>query len=175
MSVHVRAKSCSSSCENSVHLERNTQFKLNWWRVFAEPRSLPIGENVQFMTEIAKIKSRLDFAAVAFGTCGVGFIPLAPGTFGSLVGVLIYLAAAWTEAEIGARLSAAGWDLVQVTAWFGALNLLAFLLFCVWFRVGLVWKRDVRLRPRGGQRRTRVTPIGAAQTTPAWTSALYFS
>jgi phosphatidylglycerophosphatase A len=36
-------------------------------------------------------RSPLDFLALAVATYGVGFIPLAPGTWGSLVGVGIYL------------------------------------------------------------------------------------
>lgn len=37
-------------------------------------------------------KSPTDIAAVALATCGVGFIPVAPGTWGSAVGVALYLA-----------------------------------------------------------------------------------
>src|ERR1044072_1802138 len=33
-----------------------------------------------------------DYAALAIATCGVGLIPVAPGTWGSGVGVLLYLA-----------------------------------------------------------------------------------
>jgi phosphatidylglycerophosphatase A len=33
-----------------------------------------------------------DYLAVALATCGVGFIPVAPGTWGSAVGVGVYLA-----------------------------------------------------------------------------------
>ena len=32
-----------------------------------------------------------DYLALAIGTCGVGLIPLAPGTWGSLVGVGLFL------------------------------------------------------------------------------------
>ena len=32
-----------------------------------------------------------DYVALAIATCGVGFIPVAPGTFGSLVGLGIFL------------------------------------------------------------------------------------
>src|SRR5678816_735343 len=32
-----------------------------------------------------------DYLALSIGTCGVGYLPLAPGTFGSLVGVGIFL------------------------------------------------------------------------------------
>ncbi len=33
-----------------------------------------------------------DYFALALATCGVGYIPLAPGTWGSLVGIGVYLA-----------------------------------------------------------------------------------
>lgn len=32
-----------------------------------------------------------DYLALAIGTCGVGYLPLAPGTWGSLVGITIYV------------------------------------------------------------------------------------
>ena len=35
-------------------------------------------------------KRGLDYLALAIATCGVGYIPLAPGTFGSLVGVALF-------------------------------------------------------------------------------------
>jgi phosphatidylglycerophosphatase A len=36
-------------------------------------------------------RSATDYLALAVATCGVGYLPLAPGTWGSLVGVGIYL------------------------------------------------------------------------------------
>lgn len=35
---------------------------------------------------------KTDYLALAIATCGVGYLPLAPGTFGSLVGVAIFWA-----------------------------------------------------------------------------------
>src|SRR5256714_4074760 len=40
----------------------------------------------------ARCRSAGDYIALALATCGVGLIPLAPGTWGSAVGVLVYLA-----------------------------------------------------------------------------------
>ena len=37
------------------------------------------------------VRGPLDYLALAIATFGVGFIPIAPGTWGSLVGVGIYL------------------------------------------------------------------------------------
>ena len=39
----------------------------------------------------ARTRSPLDYAALAIATFGVGYLPLIPGTFGSMVGVAIFL------------------------------------------------------------------------------------
>src|SRR3954468_6681744 len=39
-----------------------------------------------------------DYFALAVTTFGVGYLPLAPGTWGSIVGVLIYLGAGFVDA-----------------------------------------------------------------------------
>ena len=48
-----------------------------------------------------------DYLALAIATCGVGYLPLAPGTWGSLVGVGVYILARGAAMEfffeIGAR------------------------------------------------------------------------
>lgn len=41
-----------------------------------------------------------DYLALAIATVGVGYLPLAPGTWGSMVGVLIYLGFEWLLALI---------------------------------------------------------------------------
>lgn len=38
-----------------------------------------------------RTRSPLDYAALAIATFGVGYLPLIPGTFGSMVGVVIFL------------------------------------------------------------------------------------
>lgn len=40
---------------------------------------------------LKRSKTAGDYVALAVATCGVGFIPIAPGTWGSAVGVAIYL------------------------------------------------------------------------------------
>ena len=40
----------------------------------------------------ASIRGYKDYLALAIATCGVGYAPVAPGTFGSLVGVAIFWA-----------------------------------------------------------------------------------
>ena len=48
----------------------------------------------------------LDYLALALATFGVGYLPIAPGTLGSMVGVLIFLAAR----RLSRRLAAAQSD-----------------------------------------------------------------
>jgi phosphatidylglycerophosphatase A len=44
-----------------------------------------------FIGRASRRRSVSDYVALAIATCGVGFIPLAPGTWGSAFGVCIYL------------------------------------------------------------------------------------
>jgi phosphatidylglycerophosphatase A len=76
-------------------------------------------------------KTPLDYFSLVVTTFGVGYLPLAPGTWGSMVGVIIYLAIAWAEASVGINLLERGWNLVQISAWFHTVNLIVFLLFCL--------------------------------------------
>jgi phosphatidylglycerophosphatase A len=80
--------------------------------------------------EIEK-KTFLDYFSLAVTTFGVGYLPLAPGTFGSAVGVLIYLGARQIEAVSSVYFSARGWQEAQITAWLHAVNAFLFLLFCL--------------------------------------------
>ncbi len=43
-----------------------------------------------------------DYVALAIATCGVGYLPLAPGTWGSIVGLVLYyyLREAYVEVKI---------------------------------------------------------------------------
>ena len=52
-----------------------------------------------------------NYLALAFATWGVGYAPLAPGTFGSMVGVGIYLLARLASAKVFEYGSAKGWNL----------------------------------------------------------------
>ena len=57
-------------------------------------------------TEIApRIRRTVgDYFALAIATCGVGYFPIAPGTLGSIVGVLIYLLLRFYNEKIVAML-----------------------------------------------------------------------
>lgn len=72
-------------------------------------------------------KTFLDCLSVALATFGVGFIPLAPGTFGSAVGVLIFLFI--RQFEIKYFLNNLTSE--QSTAWIYAVNAVLLLAFCL--------------------------------------------
>ena len=76
-------------------------------------------------------KTFLDYFALAVTTWGVGYLPLAPGTWGSMVGVLIYLVFGWLEDSLSADFVAKDWNEAQIKAWIHAGNLFVFLLFCL--------------------------------------------
>lgn len=72
-----------------------------------------------------------DHTAIALTTFGVGFIPIAPGTWGSAVGVVIYVLFAYFEMSALRIFIPQGWNEIQVTAWVHAVNMFLFLLFCL--------------------------------------------
>ncbi|HVG29714.1 MAG TPA: phosphatidylglycerophosphatase A [Pyrinomonadaceae bacterium] len=57
-----------------------------------------------------------DYVALALATCGVGLLPFAPGTWGSLVGVGLYLLARAASAGVFARAAGTGWGAAQFEA-----------------------------------------------------------
>ncbi len=72
-----------------------------------------------------------DYAALALTTFGVGYLPLAPGTWGSMVGVAIYLAVRYVENSLNLNLASQNWNETQISALFAAINLLVFIAFCL--------------------------------------------
>lgn len=86
-------------------------------------------ENLQSERREIKKKAFLDYFALAVTTFGVGYLPLAPGTWGSAVGVGLYLLFARIESGVSADFISKGWTEAQITAWIHAGNLLIFLIF----------------------------------------------
>lgn len=76
-------------------------------------------------------KTFFDYFTLAISTCGVGYLPLAPGTFGSIVGVIIYLWMIILEAQAAVFLIKRGFDTASINAWFWVFNLVLLLLFCL--------------------------------------------
>lgn len=80
--------------------------------------------------EKLKDKTALDYFSLAVTTFGVGYLPLMPGTYGSAVGVAVYLFFAYLEKSAYSRFGLGGDD-EHITAWLHAFNLILFLLFCL--------------------------------------------
>ena len=72
-----------------------------------------------------------DYLALAITTFGVGYLPLAPGTWGSMVGIAIYLFFAWIDVSFSQTFASRGITDVGATAWIHAINLTLFLVFCL--------------------------------------------
>lgn len=86
-------------------------------------------ENSQIEQQERKKKNLLDYFSLAITTFGVGYLPLAPGTWGSAVGVGLYLLFAWIESTASANFGSKGWTEAQITSWIHAGNLFIFLVF----------------------------------------------
>jgi phosphatidylglycerophosphatase A len=77
-------------------------------------------------------KNILDKLSLAITTFGVGYIPLAPGTWGSAVGVGIYLLIRHFELNtIPTLLLSRGLSIEQISVWQGEINTILFILFCL--------------------------------------------
>ena len=64
----------------------------------------------------------IDYIALALTTWGVGYLPLMPGTFGSMVGVAIYFGVVWFDVLAGFRFFTVGYTAEQVSALVWASN-----------------------------------------------------
>lgn len=88
-------------------------------------------EKIELAKEKAERKGFRDYFSLAITTFGVGYIPIAPGTWGSIVGVLIYLFFDGIESGTRFIFSSDGWTKDQIYAWLHSINLVLFLLFCL--------------------------------------------
>ncbi len=95
------------------------------------------------MPQTTEKKSFLDKFSLAISTCGVGYLPLAPGTWGSLVGVAIYLAYRIFNSNARIYLLDSNWVFQQYTAFLYAFTSIFLAVICL---VG-IWAsaRSVRL------------------------------
>jgi phosphatidylglycerophosphatase A len=81
------------------------------------------------MTDSRKPRGPLDYIALALTTFGVGYIPGAPGTYGSIVGVGIYLFIGTHLTEAAEHGLRAGTNVGHITSFHFALVAVALLLF----------------------------------------------
>lgn len=86
-------------------------------------------EKAKLAKEKIEKKTLKDYFSLVITTFGVGYLPIAPGTWGSMVGVVIYLAFAWVEASAPIKL--VGWNEPQISAWIHSINAVLFLAFCL--------------------------------------------
>ena len=90
-----------------------------------------VAEAQKLAREKTEAKSFFDYFALAVTTFGVGYLPLAPGTYGSAVGVLIYLIFRRIEASSVSAFTSQGWQEAQIAAWIHVFIAFLFLLFCL--------------------------------------------
>jgi phosphatidylglycerophosphatase A len=72
-----------------------------------------------------------DYFALAMTTVGVGYLPLAPGTWGSMVGVAIYVFFNWFETNAILHSAASGHSLQHAQAFHWALNSVLLTAYCL--------------------------------------------
>jgi phosphatidylglycerophosphatase A len=80
-------------------------------------------------------RSAGDRVALAVATCGVGFLPVAPGTWGSLVGVGLFLAANAAGGAVYHAAGARGWSPLPISA----LHTTLVLLLLIGLTVAGIW------------------------------------
>lgn len=103
--------------------------------VLSNPANLASSATMKKTVEKRKPRGLADYIALALTTWGVGYGPLAPGTWGSLVGVSLYLYVSMFETSRSAYETAMGMrtDLIGPGLWaLNAVLLLIFVLVGIW-------------------------------------------
>lgn len=88
-----------------------------------------------FIERAPRRRTARDYLALAIATCGVGFAPIAPGTWGSAVGVGVYLLTQRASVEVFAWAAARGVSLPPLEAFrttFELLMIIAVTLAGTW-------------------------------------------
>jgi phosphatidylglycerophosphatase A len=83
----------------------------------------PVSATGALITRTSSKRSTDDYLALALSTWGVGYIPLAPGTFGSAVGVGIYLLHREAYDRLYAFAATHGWNVQSLESFRVALML----------------------------------------------------
>lgn len=86
-------------------------------------------EKAKLAETIVEKKTFKDYFALVITTFGVGYMPIASGTWGSMVGVLIYIFFAWIEAFAPSLFP--NYNQLQITASLHSLNAILFLGLCL--------------------------------------------
>lgn len=88
-----------------------------------------------FIERAPRSRSAGDYVALAVATCGVGYLPVAPGTWGSLVGVGLYLAANAASGAIYHEIAGRGWEQPPIAA----LHTTVILLLLIGLTIAGIW------------------------------------
>ncbi|MEO6052105.1 MAG: phosphatidylglycerophosphatase A [Pyrinomonadaceae bacterium] len=72
-----------------------------------------------------------DYLSLAITTFGVGFIPGAPGTYGSAVGVALYTGISWVETNGAVHGVSLGIPIEKINAIHWAVNAILLTIFCI--------------------------------------------
>lgn len=82
-----------------------------------------------------RVRTAHDSLALAIATCGVGYLPIAPGTWGSVIGVAIYLVFRMASPGILSGAESLGWSPTPLEAFrttFILLILIALTIIGIW-------------------------------------------
>ncbi|MGH9900253.1 MAG: phosphatidylglycerophosphatase A family protein [Pyrinomonadaceae bacterium] len=88
-----------------------------------------------FLARAPRKKTARDRLALAVATCGVGYLPVAPGTWGSAVGVGVYLLSRAASNDLLAFAAARGWGvpaLESLRTTFELVMLIAIIIAGIW-------------------------------------------
>lgn len=91
---------------------------------------MEIKENRKLRKNLSRRRSWLDYVSLGIATVGVGYIPFAPGTWGSGVGVLIYLVVRQFESELLQNFIQKGFHVTVVYIWLYIVNGVLLFLLC---------------------------------------------
>ncbi len=95
----------------------------------------PPGVTRAFVAPPGRQRSGRDTLALAIATCGVGYMPLAPGTWGSAVGVGVYLFLRAASDEVFTFATQRGWSLPPLEAFrttFELVMLIGIIIVGIW-------------------------------------------
>jgi phosphatidylglycerophosphatase A len=89
----------------------------------------PIVTTGGLIARAPRTRTPRDYVALLIATCGVGYLPLAPGTWGSAVGVGVYLLLHKASALVYAFAGQHGWHFPTLEGFHVSLILLAIIAF----------------------------------------------
>lgn len=90
-----------------------------------------VAETRAFVARPSRQRTLVDYFALAVATCGIGYLPVAPGTWGSAVGVGLYLLFRATGAQFFVYATSRGWSITALESVRSAFVLIALLVLAL--------------------------------------------